>query len=216
MLKGFGTVVVRFGEGFPVTLNAPVTAIDDTGPAVCMESATMTAKAAIITVSTGVLTAESIRFTPGLPDATLSAIENMPMEPLARVPLLFDGYHCGLKPNEWLAYKVPEEMPAQACSFLTWPFNMDLMVGLVGGKFGWELSAAGGDAAVDFALGELRKIFDEKVDHSTLRKAISPIGPAIHGFADSMHRSGRNFMVRAPRWTDGSIWPTKPSRANTP
>jgi monoamine oxidase len=171
VLEGFGTVVQRFGENLPVTLNAPVTAIDDTGPSVRIESTagTLHARTAIVTVSTGVLAAESIRFTPGLPHTTLSAIENMPMGLLAKVPLLFDGYRFGLKPNEWLAYKVPEEVPAQACYFLTWPFNMDLMIGLVGGSFGWELSAAGSDAAVDFALGELRKIFGEKVDEHYIK-----------------------------------------------
>lgn len=169
--EGFGTVVARFGADLPVILNAPVTAIDDTGPSVRIESAagSISVRAVIVTVSTGVLAAETIRFTPCLPDATLGAIGNMPMGLLAKVPLLFDGYHFGLKSNEWLAYKVPEEMPAQACYFLTWPFNMDLMVGLVGGKFGWELSAAGPDAAVDFALGELRKIFGEKVDQHFIK-----------------------------------------------
>ena len=103
--EGFGTVVARFGADLPVTLNAPVTEIDDTGPSVRVESAagTVSTKAVIVTVSTGVLAAESIRFTPGLPDTTLGAIENMPMGLLAKVPLLFDGYHFGLKPNEWLA-----------------------------------------------------------------------------------------------------------------
>jgi monoamine oxidase len=64
---------------------------------------------------------------------------------------------------------VPEVVPARACFFLTWPFDMDLMIGLVGGAFGWELSAAGPDAAVDFALGELRAIFGSKVDDAFIK-----------------------------------------------
>ena len=59
---------------------------------------------------------------------------------------------------------MPEELPARACFFLTWPFNMDLMIGIVGGAFGWEMSAQGEAAVVDFALGELRAIFGEDVD----------------------------------------------------
>ena len=46
-------------------------------------------------------------------------------------------------------------MPAEACFFLTWPFSQNIMVGYVGGQFGWELSGAGPDAAVNFALQEL-------------------------------------------------------------
>ena len=166
ILEGFGTLVTQYGQGLPVTLDAPVSAVDWSGPGVAIESAagTLRARAAIVTVSTGVLAAESIRFTPGLPQATLAGIDGLPMGLFAKVPLLFDGRRFALKPNEWMSYKVPEVLPARACFFLTWPFNMDLMIGFVGGAFGWELSAAGDDAAVDFALGELRAIFGEEVD----------------------------------------------------
>ena len=57
-------------------------------------------------------------------------------------------------------------MPAEACYFLTWPFEYDIMIGFVGGEFGWQLSAAGTEAAVDFALGEVVKIVGSKArDH---------------------------------------------------
>ena len=166
ILEGFGTLVAQYGQDLPVTLDALVTAIDHSGPGVKIESAagTLSARACILTVSTGVLAAETIRFTPGLPQATLAGIDGLPMGLFAKVPLLFDGKRFGLKPNEWLAYKVPEELPARACFFLTWPFNMDLMIGIVGGAFGWEMSAQGEAAVVDFALGELRAIFGEDVD----------------------------------------------------
>ena len=157
--EGFGTIVARFGADIPVTTEAPVTAIDWSGPGVAVESPAgrATARAAIVTVSTGVLAAETIRFTPRLPDWKLAAIDGLPMGLLAKVPVLFDGARLGLKANEWLSYWVPNEMPAEACYFLTWPFDMDLMIGFLGGRFGWELSAAGRDAAVDFALSELAR-----------------------------------------------------------
>ena len=41
---------------------------------------------------------------------------------------------------------------------MTWPFDFDIMIGWIGGQFGWEMSAAGPDAAVDFALEELVKM----------------------------------------------------------
>ncbi len=164
--EGFGTLVARYGADLPVTLSAPVTAIDHGSNPVRIESTagTLTARAVIVTVSTGVLAAERIRFTPGLPNKTLTGIDGLPMGLLAKIPLLFDGSRLGLRANEWLAYKVPEVMPAQACYFLTWPFDMNLMIGFVGGAFGWELSSAGRDTAVDFARDELRRIFGEDVD----------------------------------------------------
>ena len=163
--EGFGTIVARFGADVPVTLNAPVTAIDWSGSGVTVTSSagTVTAKAAIVTVSTGILGADVIAFTPALPVATLEAIDNLPMGLLCKVPILLDGHHFGLPPNEWLAYLVGNEMPARACYFLTYPFGMNLLIGFLGGSFGWELSATGRDAAIDFATGELVRMFGSDV-----------------------------------------------------
>jgi monoamine oxidase len=166
--EGYGTLVTRMGAGLPVQLNTPATRIDWSGDGVAVETpaGTINAKACVITVSTGVLSAGSIKFTPELPDWKQSAIGNLPMGLLAKVTLQFDGERFGLSPNKWLSYWVPDEMPAEACYFLTYPFGYDLMVGFVGGAFGWQLSAEGTDAAVDFALGEVVKMVGSKArDH---------------------------------------------------
>lgn len=158
--QGYGTLVSRMGQGLPVRLNTPATHIDWSGDGVAVETSagTIRAKACIITVSPGVLSAGSIRFTPALPVRKQQAIGNLPMGLLAKITLQFDGERFGLTPNNWLSYLVPNEMPAEACYFLTWPFDFDLMIGWVGGQFGWEVSAAGPDAAIDFALGEVVKM----------------------------------------------------------
>ena len=88
----------------------------------------------------------------------LAAIKNVPMGLLSKVTLQFEGERFGLHPNQWLTYQVPDKMPAEACFFLTWPFGFNIMIGFVGGDFGWRLSAAGTEAAVDFALGEVVKM----------------------------------------------------------
>ncbi len=166
--EGYGTLVARMGADVPVKLNTPATRVDWSGDGVSVETpvGTIRAKACIITVSTGVLRAGSIKFNPDLPDWKQQAIGNLPMGLLAKVTLQFDGEHFGLTPNNWLAYWVSNEMPAEACFFLTWPFGFDVMVGFVGGAFGWQLSAEGTDAAVDFALGEVVKMLGGKArDH---------------------------------------------------
>ncbi|RWE81098.1 FAD-dependent oxidoreductase, partial [Mesorhizobium sp.] len=43
--------------------------------------------------------------------------------------------------------------------FLCFPFDLDLMVGFVGGDFAWEMSAAGEAAGVDFVVDRLCAIF---------------------------------------------------------
>ena len=158
--QGYGTLVARMGQNLPVKLNTPATRVDWSGDGVAVETpaGTIRAKACIVTVSTGVLNAGSIKFTPELPDWKQQAIGNLPMGLLAKVTLQFDGDRLGLSQNKWLSYVVPSDMPAEACYFLTWPFGFDILVGWIGGQFGWELSAAGTDAAVDFALEEVVKM----------------------------------------------------------
>jgi monoamine oxidase len=158
--QGYGTLVTRMGKGLPVKLGAPATRVDWSGDGVSVETpaGTIRAKACIVTVSPGVLSAGSIRFTPELPDWKQQAIGNLPMGLLAKITLQFDGERFGFRKNKWLSYVVPNDMPAEACYFLTWPFDFDIMIGWIGGQFGWEMSAAGPDAAIDFALEELVKM----------------------------------------------------------
>ncbi len=166
--EGYGTLVARMGAGLPVKLNTPATGIDWRGKGVAVHTpaGTLKAKACIVTVSTGVLSAGTIKFTPLLPLWKQQAIANLPMGLLAKITLQFDGERFGLIPNQWLSYWVPETMPAKACYFLTWPFGTNIMVGFVGGEVGWQLSREGTDAAVNFALEEVVKIFGSKArDH---------------------------------------------------
>jgi len=166
--EGYGTLVARMGANLPVQLNTPATRVDWSGGGVSVETpaGAIRAKACIVTVSTGVLGAGSIQFAPELPDWKQEAIGHLPMGLLAKVALQFDGERFGFAPNQWLTYWVPKEMPAEACYFLTFPFGFDIMVGFVGGRFGWQLSAKGTDAAVDFALGEVVKMVGRQArDH---------------------------------------------------
>ncbi len=163
--QGFGAVVKRMGAGLPVQLNTPVSRIDWGGSGVSVETAagTIRAKACIVTVSTGVLNAELIKFSPVLPEQKLSAINNLPMGLLSKIALQFDGEKFGLHRNQWLTYRVSNEMPAEACFFLTWPFDFNLMIGFIGGQFGWQLTAKGTEVAIDFALGEVEKMLGSDV-----------------------------------------------------
>ncbi|MEM7267935.1 MAG: FAD-dependent oxidoreductase [Pseudomonadota bacterium] len=174
--QGLGALAARNGADVPVQLNTPVTGVDWSGQGVVVETASgsLPAKACIVTVSTGVLNAGTIRFTPDLPVATQEAIDGLPMGLLAKVGLQFRGEKFGLGDNEWLTHSVPNDMPAEACYFLTWPFGFDYMVGFVGGDFGWELSRAGEAAAIDFALNEIVKIAGSDARKAFVKGAFTP------------------------------------------
>jgi monoamine oxidase len=174
--EGYGTLVARLGADVPVRLSTPASTLRWGGQGVEVEtpSGTIAARACIVTASTGVL-AESIRFDPPLPAEKRDAIAGLPMGLLAKIPLQFDGARLGLAENDWLSYAATDE---RLCYFLTWPFGMELMIGFVGGRFGWELSAAvkrdGEDAAIDFARGELRRIFGADIDRHFVKGRFTP------------------------------------------
>jgi monoamine oxidase len=154
--EGYGTLVADLGAGLPILTGTPARRVDWSGPGVRVETdrGTISAAACIVTVSTGVLASGAIRFTPDLPPEKTQAIADVPMGLLLKIALQFDGERFGLTENDFLTYAVPDIVPARASYFLTWPTGTDLAVGFAGGAFGWELSAAGEAAAVDFALGE--------------------------------------------------------------
>ena len=115
----------------------------------------------------------SIRFDPPLPDWKQEAIAAIPMGLLAKIPLQFKGNRFGLPANSWLTYYTEAR---EACFFLCWPFGFDLMIGWVGGSFGWELTGAGTQVAIDFALQELRKMFGSEVDKHFIKGAFTQWG----------------------------------------
>lgn len=159
--EGLGTLIAAAGQGLPVRLSTPATAIDWSGEevAVTTPDGTLRARAAIITVSTGVLRGGGLRFAPELPDWKQDAIANLPMGLLTKIVLKTDGARFGLSDSGWLTYKTGGEIPAKACFFLTLPFGQPLMVGFVGGALGWEMAEAGEAAALEFATDELDSLF---------------------------------------------------------
>lgn len=169
--EGLGTLVAAAGAGLPVRLGTPARGIDWSGEGVRIETpaGVLHARACILTVSTGVLGSGAIRFRPELPDWKQDAIDRLPMGLLAKIALEFDGERFGLSDNAWLTYRTGEEIPAEACFFLSFPFGAPLMVGFVGGAFGWELSAGDPADAIDFALGELERIFGASVRRHFVR-----------------------------------------------
>lgn len=158
--EGLGSVVATLARGLPIRLNTAATLIDWHGDGVRVDTTdgTLSAKACIVTVSTGVLQANKIGFFPALPQMTRDAINNLPMGLLIKVALQFDDTRMGFRPNEWLAYKVDDAIGTPACFFVTWPHGYNYMMGFIGGRFAWELAVQGPEAAIDFALGEVVKM----------------------------------------------------------
>ncbi|TPM27933.1 NAD(P)/FAD-dependent oxidoreductase [Mesorhizobium sp. B2-3-4] len=156
--EGFGALVARFGAGVPVELSTPVRRIlwDVPGVACVTDRGTVRARAVIVTASPAVLAFEEIAFSPALPDTHYGAFFDLPMGMLTKLPVEIRGTRLGLAPFDDLLI---ERMARHDIYFLCFPFDLDLMVGFVGGDFAWEMSAAGEAAGVDFVVDRLCGIF---------------------------------------------------------
>jgi monoamine oxidase len=79
---------------------------------------------------------------------------------LTKIPVKIEGTRLGLKPFDDVLI---ERHARHDVYFLAFPFDLDLMVGFVGGDFAWEMEAAGRAAAVDFVTDRLVDIFGSDV-----------------------------------------------------
>jgi monoamine oxidase len=164
---GIGAFVARrLGEGLDIRCATPVTKLSWNGSGVSVETlrGRVTARSAIVTVSTGVLAAGAIAFDPPLPPEVLSSIHALPMGLAMKVALRATGpdrldlpLHCSVD-------RQVKRSGDPTMGFQCWPYKRDYVQGWVGGPVAWELARAGEAAAVDFALGQLRALFGSRVD----------------------------------------------------
>lgn len=189
--EGFGALVARFGADVPVQLSTNVTKIVWGGPYVAVETnrGTVRGRRVIITVSTGVLAFGNIEFEPELPLQYMQAFFDLPMGMLTKLPIQISRKHLGLAPFEDLLIERPARNDIY---FLCFPFDLDLMVGFVGGDFAWELSVAGEAAGVDFAVDRLAGIFGSEVRKHWTKAMMTNWGaePTVRG-AYAAARPGR-------------------------
>ncbi len=161
--EGLGAYVLRLLAP-PAGVLAAATAvsrIDWGGGGVTLETprGTVAAKAAIVTVSTGVLAAGHITFTPALPVTTASAIAALPMGLLSKVALRAEGAErLDLPPGCFVERRL-DARGEPFMAFNAWPRGRDHVVGFIGGGAAWALARAGVKAAEDFARAELARLF---------------------------------------------------------
>lgn len=190
--EGFGALIHRWGADVPVCLNTPVRRIRWDGPGVAVDTdqGTQAARAVIVTVSTGVLQFDGITFAPALPERHQEAIFDLPMGLLTKIPIAVSGTRLGLSPFDDL---LMERHARHDLFFLCFPFDLDLMVGFVGGDFAWELEAAGPEASVDFARDRLIDLFG----------------------SDTRRHLGHGMMTRwgGERWVRGAYAAARPGKA---
>lgn len=168
--QGFGALLAKLVAGVPVQVSTPVTRIEwGNRPGVAVETAKaqIEARAAIVTVSTNVLTAGKIRFTPDLPKRHLDAASKLRLGSYDHVALELPDNPLGLRPDELVFDKSTNKNTA---SIFANASGSTLCMIDVAGSFGRDLSAKGEAEMIAFALEWLGGLYGADMKKAVRRK----------------------------------------------
>jgi monoamine oxidase len=148
---GYGNLLELYAKGLDIALETPVLAVDYSGPGVTIETTrgVIRARAVVLTVPVNVLKSGTIRFSPGLPVATLAAIDGLGMGALTKLALKFEGTKFGQ--SNWTQF-FDTGSKGDLVNFEFWPFGNDQVVAHFGGDYARSVAASGEAAAVDHML----------------------------------------------------------------
>lgn len=181
---GIGDFVARH-LATPATLGCPVGALHADGPGVVLDTArgTLRARAAIVTVSTGVLGRLRMALPPGVQDA----LHGLPMGLLSKVALRAAGPgRLGLPQDASVVRRV-EARGAPAMSMIAWPDGQDHVIGFMGGRTAWDRRRPGDAEA--FARDLLADLF------GTEGRGFAP-GAVCTGWGDDPYALGSYAYAR--------------------
>ena len=155
--QGLGALLAKLAPG-GTQLSTPVTQIGWSRSPVEITTASskLEARAAIVTVSTNVLTAGKIKFVPELPKRTLDAAAKLKLGSHDHVALEFAGNPLGLRRDELMFEKSESARTAAVLANIS---GSTLCVLDIAGKFGRELSDRGEAVMVEFAVAWLSGLY---------------------------------------------------------
>ncbi len=156
--RGYGNLVAAWGAEVPVALNSRAERIDWSANAVGVTTTggKVTARAVLLTVSTGVLGAGEIAFHPRLPDWKLEAIHDLPMGTENKIGVYFDTDVFG---EQGRAHYTTWNTDGTAAKIDASVMGLNTASVFVGGRLGVWLERQGPAALQDFAVSRLADIF---------------------------------------------------------
>jgi monoamine oxidase len=160
--QGLGTLIAKLGEQVPLSLSTPANRISWGSRDVQVEtpSGKIAARAAIITVSSNVLAAGNIKFSPDIPKRTLDAAAKLSLGSFDRIALQMPGNPLGLARDDI----VIEQSNSTRTALLYANIGASSLCSIdVAGSFGRDLSAQGEKAMVAFAVEWLGKLYGSEV-----------------------------------------------------
>ena len=156
--QGLGALIAKLGEQVPISLSTPASRIvwGTRDVAVETQAGKIAARAAIVTVSSNVLTAGSIKFAPDIPKRALDAAAKLSLGSYDHIVLELPGNPLGLSRDD----VVIEQSNSTRTALLSANIGGSSLCSIdVAGSFGRDLSGQGERAMIGFAVEWLTKLF---------------------------------------------------------
>jgi len=165
--EGLGALIAKLADGLPVQLSRPASLIDWSERnriEIRTAKGLLVARTVIVTVSTGVLMSDKLKFEPELPRRYFDAIEKLRLGSYDHIALELPGNPLVLQRDELVFEKAGSSRTAAILANIS---GTTLCTIEVAGKFGADLAASGEPAMVSFALDWLTGLYGADV-----RKAV--------------------------------------------
>lgn len=183
LARGMGTFIEQtIAQGIDVHYSLAARAVCWNAPGgVTVETTVgkIEAAACIVTVSTGVLQGDAIRFVPELPAATRDAIHGLPMGNAVKVALRASGPDRLDLADFCTIDRRIESRREKAVAVNAWPFGRDHVIAWIGADAATAIAGKGDAAAADLVCEHLRTMFGTRADRLF---ACSP--PVVTRWAD--------------------------------
>ncbi len=162
--EGLGALIAAMADGLQVQLSTPVKSINSRrGLTVETAKGTLTARAAIVTVSTNVIASGRIQFSPDLPHRTIDAFGRLSLGSYDHIALELTGNPLGLESDDLVFEKSADTHTAAMLANVS---GTPLCVVDVAGAFARDLAARGEAAMVAFASDWLSGLYGSDIKKS--------------------------------------------------
>lgn len=172
-LDGYGELMNAYGRNLPIRLETVVERIDHRGRRlrIVTNRGALSADAVIVTVSTSLLAAEAICFTPALP-RIVDAASGLPCGVANKLFLALDG----AIPAGTYRHLIGRTDRTETGNYQLRPHGWPLVSCYFGGALSERLEKAGRDAMAAFAIDELAGIFGNDI-----RAKLRPLASSAWG-----------------------------------
>jgi monoamine oxidase len=171
---GIGGLVARLATGLPVRLGARVDRLRWGARGVTAEGTfgAVTARSAIVTVSTGVLAADAIAFDPPLPVPTREAIHALPLGLLTKIGFRADHPAAPDLPAFAVVRRAASAEEDRPMSWVSRLFGQPSLIAFCGGARAWEI-AGDAAAAAEAARQEAAMVYGSRAAAALARPVVT-------------------------------------------